>query len=189
MSRYDAIVIGAGHNGLVTAALLAKAGRRVLVLEKRPRVGGIAVTEELFPGFSFSTCAPESCALASDVARELDLAKHGLEWIPADPVVFAPQPNGAQLTIWRDTTKTAAEIARLSRADAERYPAFVELLRAIAGVVGGLLRVPPPDLPELGLRDLLEFRPVAGPLRALGRKRVSDLLRVLPMPVADLLDE
>jgi phytoene dehydrogenase-like protein len=186
MAGYDVIVIGAGHNGLVTAGYLAKAGRRVLVLERRDQVGGAAVTEEVFPGFRFSTCADGSGYLCEEVRRDLE---PGLEILALDPVVFAPQPDGSHLAIWRDPAKTAAEIARFSSADAERYPAFVELVGKIAAVVGGLARVEPPDLPDVGLRDLLSMRPLAGPVRALGRKHVNDLLRVLPMPVADLLDE
>jgi phytoene dehydrogenase-like protein len=112
-----------------------------------------------------------------------------VEILAADPVVFAPQPDGSSLAIWRDAAKTATEIAKFSSADAECYPAFVELVGKIAAVVGGLARVEPPDLPNAGLRDLLSLRPLAGPVRALGRKHVNDLLRVLPMPVADLLDE
>lgn len=186
MADYDVIVIGAGHNGLVTAGYLAKAGRRVLVVEQRDSVGGAAVTEELFPGFHFSTVADGSGYLADEVRRDL---KPDVEVLPADPVAFCPQPDGSRLVIWRDTAKTAAEIERFSSADAERYPAFVEFCGKLAGVVGGLMRAIPPDLPNVSLRDLRGLLPVAGPLRALGRKRVNDLLRVLPMPVSDLLDE
>ena len=184
--NYDVIVIGAGHNGLVTAGYLAKAGRRVLVLERRDQVGGAAVTEEVFPGFRFSTCADGSGYLCREVRRDL---KPDVEMLAVDPVVFAPQPDGSSLAIWRDSAKTAAEIAKFSRADAERYPAFVELIGKIAAVIGGLARVEPPALPNVSLRDLLSVRSLAGPMRALGRKHVNDLLRVLPMPVADLLDE
>jgi phytoene dehydrogenase-like protein len=186
MADYDVIIIGAGHNGLVTAGYLAKAGRRVLVLERRDQVGGAAVTEEVFPGFRFSTCADGSGYLCQEVRRDL---KPDVEILAADPIAFAPQPDGSHLTIWRDTKKTAAEIAKFSRADAECYPAFVELVGKLAAVVGGLARVAPPDIPDVSLRDVLSLRPLAGPVRALGRKHVNDLLRVLPMPVADLLDE
>ena len=186
MADYDVIVIGAGHNGLVSAAYLAKAGRNVLVLERRDQVGGAAVTEEVFPGFRFSTCADGTGYLCREVLRDL---KPAVEILASDAVAFAPQPDGSRLTIWRDPAKTATEIARFSSVDAERYPAFVELLGKIAAVVGGLARVEPPDIPDVGLRDLLSLRPLAGPVRALGRKHVNDLLRVLPMPVADLLDE
>jgi phytoene dehydrogenase-like protein len=189
MSPLDAIVIGAGTNGLAAAAYLARAGRRVLVLERRPEVGGIAVTQELHPGFRFSTCAPEGSRLAPEVGRELGLAAHGLEWLPADPVVFAPQPDGSQLTIWRDTARTAEEIARFSTADARRYPDFVRFMRRLADVVGGLQRAVPPDLPDLGWAGLRGLLPLAAPLRRLGRRRVGELLRVLPMSVADLLNE
>jgi len=186
MADFDAIIIGAGHNGLVTAGYLAKAGRRVLVLERNEKVGGAAVTEEVFPGFRFSTCADGSGYLCDEVRRDL---KPDVEFLNSEPVAFAPQPDGKSLVLWRDAAKTAAEIAPFSQADAERYPAFVELNRKIAAVVGAMARVDPPDLPDAGLRDLLNMRPMLGPIRALGRKHVSDLLRVLPMPVTDMLDE
>lgn len=186
MASYDVIVIGAGHNGLVTAGTLAKAGRRVLVLERRDVVGGAAITEEVFPGFRFSACADGSGYLCDEVRRDL---APDVEILAADPVLVSPQSDGSRLVFWRDTAKTAAEIARLSPRDGEKYPGFVELMRKIANVVGGLMRVPPPDIPDVGLRDILSLRPLAGPVRALGRKHVNDLLRVLPMPVADLLDE
>ena len=156
---------------------------------RRAQVGGAAVTEELFPGFRFSTCADGSGYLSSEVRRDLKLEANGLEILPADPIVFSPQPDGSHLTIWRDTARTAKEIEKFSRADAECYPAFVELISKIANVVGGLMRISPPDLPELGLKDLRSLIKLAGPARKLGRKNVNELLRVLPMPVADLLNE
>ena len=96
MADYDVIIIGAGHNGLVTAGYLAKAGRRVLVLERRDQVGGAAVTEEIFPGFRFSTCADGSGYLCQEVRRDL---KPQLETLAVDPVAFAPQPDGSSLAI------------------------------------------------------------------------------------------
>jgi phytoene dehydrogenase-like protein len=189
LSDYDVIIIGAGHNGLVVAATLAKAGRRVLVLERRDRVGGAAVTEELFPGYRISACAEASAYLADEVVRDLSLASHGLEILPGDPVAVSLQPDGSHLTIWRDVARTVDSIGRFSKADAGRYPDFVDLMGRIARVVGGLMRTPPPDLPDVGLRDLRSLLPLAGPIRKLERRNLNHLLRVLPMPVADLLDE
>ncbi len=187
-STFDAIIIGAGHNGLVTAAYLAQAGRRVLVLEKRAAVGGAAVTEEIFPGFRVSTVADGSGYLSARVRRDLKLDAR-VEILQSDAVAWCPQPDGDQLTIWRDTARTAQEIARFSRADAEAYPGFVELMSRAAEVVGSLMEMTPPALPEVGIRDLRGGLGLLGPLRRLGRKRLSELLRMLPMPTDDLLNE
>jgi phytoene dehydrogenase-like protein len=187
--NYDAIIIGAGHNGLVTATYLAKAGRRVLVCEKNDHVGGAAITQELFPGFRFSTVADGSGYLSQEVASDLKLEAHGLEILSSDSVVFSPQPDGSQLTIWRDTVRTCNEIAQFSAADAEAYPKFVELMSKIAGVVAGLCRVLPPDVPDFSWADLRSIPKLAGPIRRLGRKNINHLLRVLPMPITDLLNE
>ncbi|HEY5658076.1 MAG TPA: NAD(P)/FAD-dependent oxidoreductase [Myxococcota bacterium] len=188
MANYDVIIIGAGHNGLVAASYLAKAGRRVLVLERRDRVGGIAVTEEIFPGFHASPCADSPGYLCDEVKRDLKIGAR-VEITPADPVVFAPRPDGTHLTLWRDTGRTAQEIARFSEKDAARYPEFAALMQKIAGVVGALMRVTPPELPKVGLADLRGMLGLAGPLRRLGRKNLAELLRVLPMPTTDLLNE
>ena len=189
MAHYDVIIIGAGHNGLVAAAYLAKAGRKVILLEGRSVVGGAAVTEELFPGFHFSTIASGCGYLSPKVVRELQLSGHGLEIRPSEPVVFSPQPDGNHLTIWRDTHRTVEEIERFSRADADAYPAFVEMMGRLSGAVGGLLHITPPDLPEIGWNELSSARSLARPLWKLGRRNINQLLRVLPMPVADLLNE
>jgi phytoene dehydrogenase-like protein len=189
MSGFDAIVVGAGHNGLVAGAYLAKAGRRVLILEGRPQVGGAAVTEELFPGFRISSVADGCGYLSPEVARDLKLESHGLAVLPSDLVVWAPQPDGNALAIWRDPGRTAQEISRFSQRDAARWPDFVALMQKLAGVVAGMARITPPDLPELSWSDLPKLAELAGPVRRLGRRHVSDLLRVLPMPVADLLNE
>jgi phytoene dehydrogenase-like protein len=188
VANYDVIIIGAGHNGLVNAAYLAKAGRRVLVLERRSSVGGIAVTEEIFPGFRGSPCTDNAGYLAEDVKRDLKLDAH-VEITPVDPVVFSPQPDGSQLTFWRDDKRTAAEIERFSKADAAAYPEFAALMRKMTDVVRALMGVTPPDLPDVGLKELLGMRGLAGPLMKLGRKNINNLLRVLPMPTTDLLDE
>ena len=188
LGNYDVIIIGAGHNGLVTAAYLAKAGRRVLVLEKREMVGGAAVTEEIFPGFKVSTVASGGGYLSARVRRDLEVDSH-IETLQSDAVAFCPQPDGSQLTIWRDTARTVQEIERFSKADAEVYPEFVELMSGIADVVGGLMEMTPPDLPEVGLRDLRDALGLLGPLRRLGRKRISEFLRIMPMPASDLVNE
>jgi phytoene dehydrogenase-like protein len=188
MADYDVIVIGAGHNGLVTAAYLAQAGRRVLVLERRDTVGGAAVTEEIFPGFRASTVADGSGYLAARVRRDLKIDAR-VETLPSEVVAFCPQPEGAPLTIWHDTERTVDEIAHFSKADAEAYPRFVELMRPIADVVGALMEMTPPDLPDVGFADLRGALGMVGPVRRLGRKRIHDLLRVMPMPADDLLKE
>lgn len=188
MGNYDAIIIGAGHNGLVAAAYLSKAGRRVLVLERRDQVGGAAVTEEIFPGFKVSTVADGGGYVSAKVRRDLKLDSH-VETVQSDAVAFCPQPDGSQLTIWRDTEKTIQEIARFSKADAEAYPKFLDLMNAIAAVVGGIMEMTPPDLPEVKFSDIRAGVGLLGPVWKLGRKRIPELLRVMPMSTTDLLNE
>jgi phytoene dehydrogenase-like protein len=188
VGKHDVIIIGAGHNGLVAAAYLAKAGRSVLVLEGRDSIGGAAVTEEIFPGFGASTVADGGGYLSAKVRSDLKLDSH-VETIASDAVAFCPQPDGSQLTIWRDTQQTVQEVARFSEADAEAYPAFVELMRKIADVVSALMEMTPPDLPDLAMRDLRGALGLLGPARKLGRKQFSEFLRIMPMPTSDLLNE
>jgi phytoene dehydrogenase-like protein len=189
MSDYDVIIIGAGHNGLVAGSYLAKAGRKVAVVEKSAEVGGAAVSEEFAPGFTASTCAGGAGYLSERVIKELKLEAHGLAIRPSDAVAFVPQPDGSSLTIWRDTQRTVAEIEKFSGADAAAYPGFLAAMRPMADVVRGLLEITPPDLPEVGWADLASAKILAGPMRRLGRKNASQFLKVLPMPAADLLQE
>ena len=122
-TKYDVIVIGGGHNGLVNAAYLARAGKRVLVLERRHVLGGAAVTEEVFPGFKFSVCSYVVSLLRPEIIRELDLPRHGLEILPLDGT-FTPMPNGDYLWRVNDHAKTRREIARHSKLDAEAYDEY-----------------------------------------------------------------
>ncbi len=186
---YDVVIIGAGHNGLVTAAYLARAGRRVLVLERRDVVGGVVVTEEFAPGFKASV-GPDLCGLLlPEVRRDLDLDRHGLDVLPLDPVVYAPSPDGRDLTMWRDQEKTTAAIRRLSPHDAERYPAFAALVGDLAGFLRPLARQPPIQPDASGAPAMLDALKVGWSLRRLGRARMHEVLRVLPMSVQDFLDE
>jgi phytoene dehydrogenase-like protein len=188
-NRYDVIVIGGGPNGLVVGAYLAKARRKVLLLEKREMVGGIAVTEEFFPGYKFSSLVSGAGHLSPAVVADLNLARNGLQVLPADPLIFSPQPDGDHITIWHDIDRTAQEIARFSGADAETYPSFVTMMSKFSRVVAGLRNITPPDLPEAGLSDLRELFKIANPVRGLGRKNLSRALRVMAMPISDLLNE
>jgi phytoene dehydrogenase-like protein len=182
------VIIGAGHNGLVTAFYLAKAGLRPLVLERRGIIGGIAITTEIHPGFRVPTLA-HACAIDPEVARDMDLAGQGVRTVEPDPVVFAPMPDGRALWLFHDHHRSTREIARLSPADAERYLEFAAALAAVSGVLADLrVDTPPPlDKPSIGaLWDLLQR---GRKFRALGRDNAHRLLRWLPMSVADLVSD
>src|SRR5687768_8765567 len=155
--RYDAIIIGGGHNGLTAAAYLARAGRSVLVLERRHVLGGAAVTEEVFPGFKFSVCSYVVSLLRPEIIRELDLPRHGLEILPLDGT-FTPMPNGDYLWRVNDHYKTRREIARHSRLDAEAYDEYGKAMLEMAHFVKPIMSMTPPDPTSLnpkGLKDLL----------------------------------
>src|SRR5688572_6267636 len=131
---WDAIVVGGGHNGLTCAAYLAKSGWEVLVLERRAVLGGAAVSEEVFPGFTFSVCSYVVSLLRPWIIRELELAKHGLEIIPLE-AAFSPYLDGRSLCRWSDPERTRREIAAFSKKDSEVYPQFGKLMSQLARFV------------------------------------------------------
>ena len=187
--QYDIIVIGGGHNGLVAAATLAAAGKRVLVVEQRDTLGGAAATEEIFPGYRVDTGATDASLFQEEIIRKLDLARHGLSFHENPALVFAPQPDGRALTIWRDETRTMAEIARFSERDAARWPAFRRQVERMTGLLRGMLLLAPPDLAGLRGGDVMGWAPLALRLRRLGGDDMMELFRLLPMAVQAYLDE
>src|SRR6266508_6208449 len=154
--EYDVIVIGGGHNGLVNAAYLARAGKRVLVLERRHVLGGAAVTEEVFPGFKFSVCSYVVSLLRPEIIRELDLPAHGMELLPLDGT-FTPLPNGDYLWRVNDHYKTRREIARHSRLDAEAYDEYGKAMIEMGRFAKPILSMTPPDPMSRSLRALKDM--------------------------------
>ena len=187
---HDAIVIGAGHNGLITGAYLARAGLRTLILERRDRAGGCLVTGEVAPGVQAPTVAHTVGRLRTSVARDLRLKGHGLRLIRPDIRVFAPQPDGRSITLWGDPLRTAEGLGPWSRRDAEAYPGFDRRVRALASFLAYLHAATPPDLKAPSLTDALAGLRLGRALRGLGSpKHTREALRVLPMAVADFVAE
>ena len=187
--KYDAIIIGAGHNGLVTAAYLAQAGRKVLVVERRDSVGGAAATEKIFPGFRVNTGACDVGLLLPEVVNDLKLRRHNLEFIESPALVHALQPDGKGLTLWRDQQRTVEELAKFSPNDAANFPAFAKLVCHLTEMIRTMMIRTPPVLPEYRYTELLSWAPVGLKLKRLGNQNMIEFLRVLPMSVAEFVDE
>ena len=184
---WDAVIIGAGHNGLACAAYLAKAGRSVLVLERRHLVGGAAVTEEVFPGFKFSVCSYVVSLLRPQVISELDLPRHGLEILPLDGTL-TPKPDGDYLMRWHDGAETRRELERHSLADADAYPRFGKLLYHLAMAVRPILGSSPPDPLSLRPGQLKRLADVGRSFAKSG-EHLYDLARLMTMSSADFVEE
>jgi phytoene dehydrogenase-like protein len=187
-SRYDAIVIGGGHNGLVNAAYLARAGKKVIVLERRHVLGGAAVTEEIFPGFKFSVCSYVVSLLRPEIIRELDLPRHGMEILPLDGT-FTPMPDGNYLWRVNDHAKTRREIARHSRLDAEAYEEFGKAMLQMCRFVKPILSMTPPDPTSLKPRDLKKLLALGRRFQALSSEDKYTLVQLMTMSAADYLDQ
>jgi phytoene dehydrogenase-like protein len=185
----DVVVIGAGPNGLTAAASLAKAGFRPVVLERRPVVGGVAVTEEFAPGFRVSSLLHAAGPYVPSIAAELDLAKHGLSFIQTEVRVFSPNGHGNAIALYGDPKKTASELERVSSHDAKGYLDFHATLGRIGRVLEPLLTMTPPDIDDPGLGAMWELLGVGKKFRALPRRDAFRLLRWGPMAVADLVSE
>ncbi len=185
---WDAIIIGGGHNGLVCAAYLARAGRRVLVLERREHVGGAAITEEVFPGFKFSVFSYVVSLLRPEIIRDLDLARHGLHILPLESTL-TPLPNGDYLAQWSDHDRNHRELARHSLRDAEAYDEFGRLMHEMARAVKPFLGLPAPDPASFKPSDLLGVAQLARYFRGLGAPKFHALWKLLTMSAADYLDE
>jgi len=183
------VLIGGGHNALITAFYLAKGGFKPLVLERREMVGGGAITEEFHPGFRASTLAHTLGPLRADEARDLQLEKFEYEVVHPDPRVFAPSPDGKALFFYNDTAKTAAEIARFSEKDTAKYAQFAQSLETTAAFFAQLSSITPPAIDHPTPEDLWNLLKTGRGARSLGKTGIFDLLRWGPMAVADFVAE
>src|SRR5256884_3038923 len=188
MNKYDCIVIGGGHNGLVNAAYLARAGRRVLVLERRHVLGGAAVTEEVFPGFKYSVCSYVVSLLRPEIIRELDLPRHGLEILPLDGT-FTPMLNGDYLWRINDHAKTRREIARHSKLDAEAYDEYGKAMLEMAHFVKPIMSMTPPDPASLNPKGLLELLTMGRRFQKLSAEDKYNQVQLMTMSAVDFLDQ
>ena len=186
--HYDVIVIGGGHNGLTNAAYLAKAGKKVLVLERRHVLGGAAVTEEIIPGFLFSECSYVVSLLRPEIIRDLDLPRHGLEILPLDGT-FTPMLNGDYLWRMNDHGRTVREIRRHSRVDAEAYEEFSKMMTPMCRFVKPILSMIPPDPTTLRPKDLRQLHFLMQRFRDLSSDERYTLIQLMTMSAADFLDQ
>jgi len=188
-NRRDVVIVGGGHNGLVTAFYLARAGFKPLVLERNARVGGAAVTGEFHPGFRCSTLAHSAGPIRPDVVRDMQLQSHGLIELTPEVSVTALSPDGRALTLYQDAFRSAEAIAAFSPRDAVKYPEFQQSLGKISKVMAEALATTPPNLDDPSRSDLWSMLKTGRAIRKLGRNDMFRLLRWGPMAVADLAGE
>ena len=186
-NQYDAVVIGGGSNGLVAAAYLAKAGQKTLVLEQREVPGGVGAREEFAPGFK-SDLGQSIGWLPEKIASDLSLSKYGLKIQHANPTVFSPLPDGGSLQLWQEVGKTAEEIKKFSKHDAEKWPEFCRFVHKVTRIFEDAYMVSPPDGLNLTPGDLLALGPIGLKVRQLGDREMMEFMRVLPMAAQEFFD-
>src|SRR2546422_8286680 len=186
---HNIVIIGGGHNGLVTAFYLAKAGFKPLVLERRQQPGGAAITEEFYPGFRCSTLAHAAGPIRPDIIRDMQLEGHGLRLITPDISVVSLSPDGRALILHNDTQKSAQEVGKFSQKDAAKYPEFQGSLAKMGKVIAEALALVPPNIDNPSRGDLWGMLQTGRAIRKLGRKDMYRLLRWGPMAIADLVAE
>jgi phytoene dehydrogenase-like protein len=187
MKKHDVVIVGGGHNGLVCAAYLARAGKRVLVVERRERVGGAAMSEEVFPGFRFSVFSYVVSLLRPEIIRDLELPRHGLHILPLESTL-TPLPDGNYLAQWNDHDQNRRELARHSLRDAEAYDEFGIELHQMARLIKPILGVAPPDPASLRPRELLDLAALARLFGRIEKKKFNTLWKLLTMSSAEYLD-
>jgi phytoene dehydrogenase-like protein len=187
-NAYDAIIIGAGHNGLVTAAYLAKAGYKVIVLERREIVGGCCITEEPWPGFKVSTAAYVNSLLRPEIIRDLELKKYGFEMLPRSPSSFSPFPDGRYLLMGPDKEMTHREIAKFSKKDAEQYPKYEDMLTRVADFLEPMLTQTPPDPFSLRLGNVWKLGKLGMKFRGMGKYVANEAIEILTGAARPILD-
>ena len=186
--RFDAIVVGGGHNGLTAAAYLARAGLSTLVLERRAVVGGACVTEEIAPGCRASTTSYIASMLRPEVIRDLSLARHGLRMVPCDPALLVPFPDRTAVPWWADRARTVREIARLSPADARTFVRVDDELKKLARYLQPFFLEPPPDVHSRGIAGLVEALRVGRRFRGISGDEIGRMIAFLTGSLGDFLD-
>src|SRR5208283_918977 len=189
LKKFYVVIVGAGHNGLVAAAYLARAGRSVLVLEERELVGGCAVTEEIWPGYKVSTAAYLTSLLQERIIHDLDLPRFGYQVDAKDPAFFSAFPDGRYMFMWQDGRKTLEELAKFSKRDAEVFPEYERFLERLSEVVESLLLTTPPEFPPHGIGDFIDYLKLAGRLRKLSAREMTGLVKIFTQSAAEFLDE
>jgi phytoene dehydrogenase-like protein len=189
MPRYDVVVVGGGHNGLVAGGYLAKGGRKVLILERRDRVGGILANTEIAPGVTAPGISHTVGRLRASIIKDLKLASHGLELIAPDVRMYAPQADGSGITFWTDADRTGAGLRAISEHDAEAYPRFDRQVRTLASFLAYVNAATPPDIKSPSIADAINGLKLGKAFRELGSKPSREATRALPMAIADYVRE